>query len=68
MFTIATATSAVIGVSTTLIISSGAEYVLIKFGKPELAKTLKLLANIGISSYIFYNVWELVQFIITFKV
>ncbi len=68
MFTIATATSAVIGVSATLIITSGAEYVLTKFGKPELAKTLKLIANIGISGYIFYNVWELVQFIISFRI
>lgn len=68
MFTIASATTAVVGVSATLIISSGAEYVLTKIGKPELAKTLKMLSNIAISGYIFYNVWELVQFILTFKI
>jgi hypothetical protein len=68
MFTIATATSAVIGVSASLIITSGAEYVLNKMGKPELAKTLKLISNVAISGYIFYNVWELVQFIISFRI
>jgi hypothetical protein len=68
MFTIATATSAVVGVSATLLIGAGAEYILTKVGKPELAKSLKVMVNIGVTSYIFYNVYELVQFIITFRI
>jgi hypothetical protein len=68
MFTIASATSAVVGVSATLLIGAGAEYVLTKVGKPELAKSLKIMVNIGVTSYIFYNVYELVQFIITFRI
>jgi hypothetical protein len=68
MFTIATATSAVVGVSATLLVGAGAEYILTKIGKPELAKSLKIMVNIGVTSYIFYNVYELVQFIITFRI
>jgi hypothetical protein len=68
MFTIATATSAVVGVSATLLIGAGAEYILTKIGKPELAKTLKIIINVGVTGYIFYNVFELVQFITMFRI